>query len=127
VEFELFKLWQFMMQSKHSFDVSELTMSLWVNEADFKAKQNLYERSGDLMAVDTITVFIFDQRNGSTHVTNRFALTNDTDQVKNILLPHLPKALVDREDLTSDIMPGQTIEKGPISGLSEISHGLSND
>ena len=28
VEFELFKLWQFMMQSKHSFDLSELTMSL---------------------------------------------------------------------------------------------------
>ena len=123
----MFKLWQFMMQSKLSFDVSELTMSLWVNEADFKAKQNLYERSGDLMAVDKINVSIFDQRNGSTHVTDRFTLTNDTDQVKNILLPHVPKALVDSEDFTLDIMAGQTIEKGPISGLSEISLGLSND
>jgi len=36
VEFELFKLWQFMMQSKHSFDVSELTMCLWVNEATLR-------------------------------------------------------------------------------------------
>jgi hypothetical protein len=79
------------------------------------------------MAVDKITVSIFDQRNGSTHVTNRFALTNDTDQVKNILLPQVPKALANGEDLTSDILPGQAIEKGPISGLSEISLGLSND
>ena len=127
VEFELFKLWQFMMQSKHSFDVSDLTMCLWVNEADFKAKQNLYERSGELLAVDKITVSIFDQRNGFTHVTNRFALTDDTDHVKQILLSHVPKTLVDSKDFTLDIMAGQTIEKGPISGLSEISLGLSND
>lgn len=127
IEFELFKLWQYMMQTKHGFDISDLTMSLWVSEQDYQSKQSLYDRSGDIISVDRLTVSIFDQRNGFTHVTHRFAHRDDTDQVKSILLSHVPEALIQSDDFTLEISQGRTIEKGPISGMSEISLGLSND
>ena len=127
IEFELFKLWQYMMQNKHGFDVSGLTMGLWVSEKDYLSKQSLYERSGDIISVDRLTVSIFDQRNGFTHVTHRFAHQDDSDQVKAILLSHVPETLINSDDFTLEVTPGRTIEKGPISGMSEISLGLSND
>ena len=37
IEFELFKLWQYMMQTKHGFEVSDLTMCLWVPVDEFNA------------------------------------------------------------------------------------------
>jgi hypothetical protein len=127
IEFELFKLWQYMMQTKHAFEISDLAMCLWVSEKDYLIKKSLYDRSGDILNVDRLTVSIFDQRNGFSHITNRFARKEDTDQVKSILLSHVPKELADSADFSLDITPGRTIERGPISGLSEISLGLSND
>jgi len=127
VEFELFKLWQYMMQSKHGMSVSDLAMCLWVSEHDFLAKQSLYERSGDILQVEKITVSIFDQRNGFTHTTNRFALQADSEQVKAVLLSHVPNELANSTDFDLTITNGRAVEKGAISGLSEISLGLSND
>ena len=115
------------MQTKHGFDISDLTMSIWVSEQDYQSKQSLYERSGDIISVDRLTVSIFDKRNGFTHVTHRFAHRDDTDQVNSILLSHVPEALIQSDDFTLEISQGRTIEKGPISGMSEISLGLSND
>jgi hypothetical protein len=127
VEFELFKLWQYMMQSKHGMHVSDLAMCLWVNEQDFLAKQSLYERSGNIEPVNKLTVSIFDERNGFTHITNRFALQSDTEQVKAVLLSHVPDSLESSDNFTLILTPGRAIERGAISGLSEISLGLSND
>jgi hypothetical protein len=127
VEFELFKLWQYMMQSKHGMHVSDLAMCLWVNEQDFLAKQSLYERSGNIEPVNKLTVSIFDERNGFTHITNRFALQSDTEQVKAVLLSHVPDSLESSDNFTLTLTPGRAIERGAISGLSEISLGLSND
>ena len=109
-------------------------MCLWVSEKDYLIKKSLYDRSGDILNVDRLTVSIFDQRNGFSHITNRFARKEDTDQVKSILLSHVPKELADSADFSLDITPGRTIERGPISGLSEISlrslkrliHGLDD-
>jgi hypothetical protein len=127
IEFELFKLWQYMIQTKHGFEISGLRMSLWISEDDYLSKQSLYERSGDIVPVDKLTVSIFDQRNGFTHITHRFAHQDDTAQVKSILLSHVPEDLINSPDFSLEMTAGRTVERGPISGLSEISLGLSND
>lgn len=116
-----------MIQTKHGFEISGLRMSLWISEDDYLSKQSLYERSGDIVPVDKLTVSIFDQRNGFTHITHRFAHQDDTAQVKSILLSHVPEDLINSPDFSLEMTAGRTVERGPISGLSEISLGLSND
>jgi len=127
IEFELFKLWQYRIQSKHGFEVSDLTMCLWVPKDEFMSKVNLYERIGDVESVTRLTVTIFDERHGFTHVSHRYAPEDEAETVQNVLLSHVPESVSSSENFALSVTPGRTVVKGQVSGLSEISLGLSND
>ena len=127
IEFELFKLWQYMIQTKHGFNVSDLTMCLWIPKAEFMSKMNLYERIGEIESVTRLTVTIFDERHGFTHVSHRYAPESEAETVKKVLLSHVPDTVSSGENFDLSVTAGRTVVKGQLSGLSEISLGLSND
>jgi hypothetical protein len=127
IEFELFKLWQYMIQSKHGFEVSDLTMCLWLTKDEFMSRVNLYERIGDVESVTRLTVTIFDERHGFTHVSHRYAPEAEAETVQNVLLSHVPESVSSSKNFALSVTEGRTVVKGQVSGLSEISLGLSND
>ena len=127
IEFEVFKLWQYMMTTKHNLDITDISLCLWVNEAEFKQKEELYMRSGGIESVHRIAVSIFDSNNGFSHETNRYALDQDVNKVKGLLQSHIPDNLAADGSFEIEIYPGKLIERGKISGLNEIVLGLSNE
>ena len=79
IEFELFKLWQYMMQTKHGFEESDLTMCLWVPVDEFNTRAKLYERIGAVDEVTRLTSTIFDERHqaASTSITDTKPTTKE--------------------------------------------------
>ena len=127
IEFELFKLWQHMMQTKHGFAVSDLTMCLWVPVDEFNTRAKLYERIGAVDEVTRLTITIFDERHGFTHVSHRYAEAAEANTVQGVLLSHIPDSVTQSQHFELTVSEGRTVEKGQVSGFSEISLGLSND
>ncbi len=127
IEFEVFKLWQYMMLNKHKLTISDISLCLWVNEIEFKQKEELYTRSGEIESVHRIAVSIFDSKNGFSHVSSRYALDQDVNKVRGLLLSHIPDSFTVKKSFEVEIYPGKVIEKGKISGLNEIVLGLSNE
>jgi hypothetical protein len=72
-------------------------------------------------------VTIFDERHGFTHVSHRYAPEDEAETVQNVLLSHVPESVSSSENFALSVTPGRTVVKGQVSGLSEISLGLSND
>ncbi|MCK4951074.1 MAG: hypothetical protein KAS48_04590 [Gammaproteobacteria bacterium] len=126
IEVEVFKLWHYMMTNKHGLSVSGLSLCLWVNEEEFRQKEKLYTKSGEVETVHRIVVAIFDSKNGFSHMTSRYALDHDVNKVKSILLSHMPKNFANKESFEVETFPGRVIEKGKISSMNEIILGLSN-
>ena len=94
IKFELFKLWQYMMITKHGFQISDMTLCLWVNEQQFQEKESLYSRSGEIQDVSRIVVSIYNKKNGFTHITNRHVPVEETERMRGVLLTHAPTDLV---------------------------------
>lgn len=126
IEVEVFKLWHYMMKSKHGLGVSDISLCLWVNEDEFKQKEKLYIRSGEVDPVHRIVISIYDSKNGFSHMTCRYALDQDVNKVKSILLSHMPKNFVSKESFEVETFPGRVINKGKVSSMDEIVLGLSS-
>ena len=94
IKFELFKLWQYMMITKHGFQISDMTLCLWVNEQQFQEKESLYSRSGEIQDVSRIVVSIYDKENGFTHIPNRYVPVEETERMRGELLTPAPTDLV---------------------------------
>jgi hypothetical protein len=116
-----------MITRKHGLTISELSLCLWVNEAEFKEKEELYTRGGVVEPVHRIVVSIFDNKNGFFHVTSRYVLDQDVNKVRGILLSHIPNKFDNEDSFEVETYPGKAIEKEKISDLNEIVLGLSNE
>ena len=127
IEVEVFKLWRYMMTNKHGLSISRMSLCLWVNEEEFKQKEKLYTRSGEVETVHRIVISIFDSKNGFSHMTCRYALDQDVNKVKSILMSHMPGKFINRESLEIEAFPGRVIDKGKILSMDDIILGLSND
>lgn len=127
IEVEVFKLWQYMITHKHGLTISDISLCLWVNETEFKEKEELYKRSGGVEPVHRLVVSIFDNRNGFFHVTSRYVLDQDVNKVRGILLSHIPNRFDNKDSFEVETYPGKAIEKEKIASLNEIILGLSNE
>jgi len=77
--------------------------------------------------VTRLTITIFDERHGFTHVSHRYAEAAEANTVQGVLLSHIPDSVTQSQHFELTVSEGRTVEKGQVSGLSEISLGLSND
>ena len=110
-----------MMITKHGFQISDMTLCLWVNEQQFQGKESLYSRSGEIQDVSRIVVPIYNKENGFTHITNRYIPVEETQRMRGVLLTHAPTDLVNSNQFEIETLSGKIIEKNKVSGLSEIS------
>ena len=125
VEYEVFNLWRYMMTNKYGFTISEMSLCMWISEGQYIQKEDVYARSGDIEPVSRIVFTIFDPRNGFSHTTSRFVLEPETEEVRSILVSHIPDKILSSEFVEVDTYPGVSIETSKISELDEVILGLS--
>lgn len=82
-----------MMITKHGFQISDMTLCLWVNEQQFQGKESLYSRSGEIQDVSRIVVSIYDKGNGFTHITKGYVPVEETERMRGVLLTQAPTDL----------------------------------
>jgi len=125
VELELFKLWKYMMQNRHGFEVEDLSLCLWIAEDRFERNRKLYEASGRIEEVDRVQVLIFDQNHGFCHTTSRYVPTADTSKFQEILLSHVAEDVRSSDGFEMNLDRGVCIEKETAQELRNIVMGLS--
>ena len=85
VPLEIYGLWEYMMVTKHGFDVAEPRASLWLDMEDSPETaygENQYER------VTEVTAFVYSGRDEMFTRCCRYFPTHDLPQLKPIFLAH---------------------------------------
>ena len=111
VELENFRLWEYLMTTKHKLKVNDLFLCLWVSEDEYDMDDNFFSRAGEAAEVNHIVVEIFDEEYGFTNTTKRFVGADDTEQVMAILTSHIPKHLFNSRSCQIDVVKGYAIEQ----------------
>lgn len=125
VEIENFKLWSYMMFHKHGLRIRDLSLWLWVKDADFKAREEFYERAAESMEVDKLVLFLFDEENGFSHILHRYVPTMETKRQQELLLSHMSPDLVTAGNYELTAVQGFCV-RNEIKNLEKIVLGLSN-
>lgn len=124
VEIEQFKLWSYMMFHKHGLRIRDISLWLWVTEDHYRARQEIYSRAPETLAVNKIGVFLFDENNGFSHVIHRYTPSEGTAAQEKILLSHISPELVAAGNYELTVHKGFCI-KNNIQNLDKIVLGLS--
>jgi hypothetical protein len=124
VELEQFKLWSYMMSHKHGLQIGEISLWLWVGEEDFLARQEIYSRAPEILSVNRLAVFLFDEENGFSHVIYRYVHENETADVSKILQNHLSPELIAANNCELTVQKGYCL-KNSSKSLENLVLGLS--
>ena len=109
VEISAFKLWEYLMTSKHGLRVSEPSLCLWIDDSEYEPNANVFDRAGEVEQVNRIVVELFDREYGFSQTSTRYARSSETDQVLGILRSHIPPDLCDSESCTIDVVSGRVV------------------
>lgn len=90
IELNNFRLWEHLMISKHGATINDVFLCLWVTGDEFTRNENIYSRAGNLDKVNRIVVDLFDEEYGFSNTITRFVRSNESDQVLDIILSHVP-------------------------------------
>jgi len=85
VPLEIFGLWEYLMASKHGFEVVDARASLWLDMEDSPEAaygEHQFER------VTEITAFVFSERDEMFTRARRYFPTNQVEKLKEIFLSH---------------------------------------
>jgi hypothetical protein len=85
IPLEIFGLWEFLMTSKHGFEVLEPKASLWLDMEDSPEaaySEHQYER------VTEVTAFVYSGRDEMFTKACRYFRSDDCDRLKKIFLSH---------------------------------------
>lgn len=113
IEIEMFKMWEFLLKSRHGLQVVEPALCLWVSEAAFNDNAEIFDHAGKVVKVDRIAIHIFDVEYSFTHTIERYSLADETEQVVAVLRSHIPDESQDNDLYQIEIMPGSIILKQP--------------
>lgn len=125
VELENFKLWAYMMFHKHGLKIQNITLWLWIEEQDYLAREKLFEHAPETLQVNRLGVFLFDDINGFSHNSYRYAKNDQVNKMKEILLSHVSQELVASGNYNLTVEKGFCIKKD-IKNLSKLVLGLSD-
>jgi hypothetical protein len=85
VPLEIFGLWEFLMRTKHRFEVAGTVASLWIDvdeNPEVAYGENQYER------VTEVTLLRYSEQDGMFSKVNRYFPTRECPELKNLLLRH---------------------------------------
>ena len=124
VEIGAFRLWEYLMTTKHGLKVGEPSLCLWIDDSEYEVNASVFDRAGEVEEVNRIVVELFDREYGFSQTTTRYARTSETDQVLDILRSHIPPELCDSESCTIDIVSGRVVQKWHPNARRNILMGL---
>lgn len=110
VEFEQFRLWEYLMTHRHELTVSDPVLCLWLSEEDFREQEALYVHAGRSTAVNRIVIDLFDREFGFTNTVIRYVAEEDTEKVLAILRDHIPADLLESDDCDFVVVPGRIVQ-----------------
>lgn len=113
IEIEMFKMWEFLLRTRHGLLVEEPTLCLWVSESAYEENSGIFEHAGEVKEVDLIAIHIFDVEYGFTHTIERYSLVDETDQVVKVLTSHIPDDLQNNDVYQVEVIPGLVVMQKP--------------
>ncbi len=125
IELEQYKLWSYMMFHKHGLRIGNVALWLWLGEEDYKEREELYSLAHDVIDVNKLTVFLYDQKNGFSHISSRYVEANETEKMVEILTSHVSEDLVNTDNFEIYTETGHCIKNNTqdadalVLGLSE--------
>ncbi len=126
VELENFQLWRHMMETKHSLEVTDEQLCVWMSDAEFAAKQELYSRAGHEQPVTRLIVVLYDSSTTYCHTIQRFTPSADAEMVRKSLIDCVPEDHRSEDRFEMHMLPGHCIEHDTRGVPMEIILGLSS-
>jgi hypothetical protein len=124
IEIGAFKLWEYLMTTKHGLKIGEPSLCLWIDDDEYQNNANVFDRAGEVEEVNRIVVELFDREYGFSQTTTRYARSNETDQVLAILRSHIPTELCDSESCSVEIIAGHVVQQWHPNAKRKILMGL---
>ncbi|MGB5613709.1 MAG: hypothetical protein WBM63_18225 [Sedimenticolaceae bacterium] len=124
IEIDAFKLWEYLMTTKHGLKVGEPSLCLWVADSEYGRNANVFEHAGEVEPVDRIVVDLFDHEYGFSQTTSRYASRPETDRVVQILRSHIPADLCNSEACDIRVVKGQVVRHAHPKANRNILMGL---
>ena len=109
IEFNNFKLWEYMMTHKHGARIKNISLCLWVSEEEYEDHESVYSHTGDAEPVNRVIVDLYDEEYGFSNVITRFVRESETDQIIEILKSHLAKQSATLTDAEIQTYKGYSI------------------
>ena len=116
LERDNFDLWHYLVSTKHNITLLESSLCLWVNEAEFAAKEAIYRRAGSIEKADRIRLMVFDDTGNFANIT-RYVLNEDALQLESILVSHVPLAQRNADQYSMSRDHGFLIITGPLQQI----------
>ena len=124
IEIGSFKLWEYLVTSKHGLKVGDPQLCLWIDGGEYRANANVFDRAGDIEEVDRILVELFDREYGFSQTSTRYARRSETQQVLAILRSHIPPEMRDSDACSIDVIQGHVIQQWRAKAGRNILMGL---
>jgi len=111
IEIEAFKLWSYMMTHKHGLTIINPSLCLWVSQAEFAENRAVFDHAGGVEPVDRILLDLYDAEYGFSQTSTRYARSNETEGVIEILKSHVPEALRNSEACNLEVIKGMVVQQ----------------
>lgn len=125
VEIESFKLWEYLMTTKHGLKIEEPAPCLWVHSDEYAQNEAIYSHSANVERVNRIVVSIFDEYYSFSHIVNRFVHENDTEKLVEVLSNHMKGRIDSGDKVELFVIHGYCIERWYHAEKPPLSVGLS--
>ena len=124
VELDAYRLWEYLMTSKHGLRVGNPNICLWVHASEYERNASVFDRAGEVEPVDRIVVDLFDREYGFSQTITRYARTTETEQVMQILRSHIPSDLYDSDACHIGVIGGRAVQQWHPNASRNILIGL---
>jgi len=126
VEMENFRLWEYMMTTKHGLKILEPEPCLWIHQGDFERKQDIFSHAPSVRPVNRVVLSIYDEAYGFSHFVNRFVCAQDTEQLIEILKNHMQVRVDKGDECEVVVVEGYCIQRWQHESLPPLMMGLSS-
>lgn len=126
VELEQFRLWEYMMRTRHRIEVRGIRVGLWLTSSEFRANSGPLLHGGSAEEVTQIRISSFNTRHHYTLETVRYVPTEQFDSVKQILLSHVADSDADRQRFDVRERHGVCVSRAIEDPEIELILGLSD-
>ena len=116
VEQDHYRLWQYMMANKHDLIVRNAAPCLWLTDTEYLGHPALFDLAGPCEPVSCLRFAVFDQTTGLCNTLQRFVPTNESEQLRDLLLRRVPPDLRASDDFVMEQRNGCAIIKAGIDG-----------